>query len=65
MVLNQTILPQIYLNLLSNTNYKITNFYKLYEDEIIRDFEKDTHTLLDAEKQVIKEDKEKDWFLEK
>ena len=35
------------------------------EDEIIRNFEKDTHTLLDAEKQVTKEDREKDWGLEK
>ncbi len=37
----------------------------LSEDEIIRDFEKGTHTLLDAEKQVTKEDREKEWFLEK
>ena len=32
MALNQTILPQIYLNLVSNTNYKITDFYKLLLD---------------------------------
>ena len=34
------------------------------EDELIRDFEKETHILLDAEKQIIKEDKEKEWELE-
>ena len=65
MVLNQTILPQIYLNLLSNTNYKITNFYKLSEDEIIRDFENDTHTLINPIKQLKKEEREKEWDLER
>ena len=34
------------------------------EDELIRDFQKETHTLLDAEKQIAKEDKEKEWELE-
>ena len=29
------------------------------EDEIIRNFEKDTHTVLDAEKQIFKEDNER------
>jgi len=31
------------------------------EDEVIRDFEKETHTFLDAEKQVKKEDREKEY----
>ena len=35
------------------------------EDNLIRDFEKETHTLLDAEKQVAKEDREKEWDLER
>ena len=35
------------------------------EDNLIRDFEKETHTLLDAEKQVAREDKEKEWDLER
>ena len=35
------------------------------EDNLIRDFEKETHTLLDAEKQVEKEDREKEWDLER
>lgn len=35
------------------------------EDEIVRDFEKETHTFIDAEKQVKKEDREKEWDLEK
>ena len=35
------------------------------EDELIRDFQKETHTLLDAEKQVTKEDREKEWELER
>ena len=35
------------------------------EDEIVRDFEKETHTFIDAEKQVKKEDREKEWVLEK
>jgi len=34
------------------------------EDEIIRDFEKENHILLDAEKQIHKEEKEKEWDLE-
>ena len=34
------------------------------EDNLIRDFQKETHTLLDAEKQIEKEDKEKEWDLE-
>ena len=34
------------------------------EDNLVRDFQKETHTLLDAEKQIEKEDKEKEWDLE-
>jgi hypothetical protein len=32
--------------------------------ELVRDFEKETNTLLDAEKQIKREDKEKEWDLE-
>ena len=35
------------------------------EDEVVRDFEKETHTFLDVEKQVKKKDREKEWDLEK
>lgn len=35
------------------------------EDEIIRDFERETRTSLDAEKQIKREDKAKEWDLEK
>ncbi len=35
------------------------------EDEVIRDFEKETRTFLDAEKQMKREDKEKDFELER
>ena len=35
------------------------------EDNLIRDFEKETHTFLDAEKQLSKEDREKEWDLER
>ena len=35
------------------------------EDEIIRDFEKETRTFIDAEKQIKKENKAKEWELEK
>ena len=35
------------------------------EDNLIRDFEKENHTYLDAEKQLKHEDKEKDWYLER
>lgn len=34
------------------------------EDNLIRDFEKETHTLIDPEKQIKKEEKEKEWDLE-
>ena len=34
------------------------------EDEIIRDFEKETHTFIDAEKQVKKEEHDKEWDLQ-
>ena len=34
------------------------------EDYLIRDFQKETNTLLDAEKQIEKENKEKEWDLE-
>ena len=33
------------------------------EDNLIRDFEKETHILLDAEQQIKREDKEKDFDL--
>ena len=35
------------------------------EDNLIRDFEKENHTYLDAEKQLKHEDKEKEWYLER
>lgn len=35
------------------------------EDEIIRDFEKETYTFVDVEKQIKRENKEKEWDLEK
>ena len=35
------------------------------EDNLVRDFERENHTLLDAEKQVKKDDKEKEWNLER
>ena len=31
------------------------------KDNLIRDFEKETHTLLDAEQQIKREDREKDF----
>ena len=34
------------------------------EDNLIRDFEKENHTLLDAEQQIKREDREKEWNLE-
>ncbi len=34
------------------------------EDNLIRDFQKENHTLFNAEKQIEKEDKEKEWDLE-
>ena len=33
------------------------------EDNLIRDFEKETHTLLDAKQQIKREDREKDFDL--
>ena len=35
------------------------------EDNLIRDFQKETNILLNAEKQIEKEDKEKEWVLER
>ena len=35
------------------------------EDNLVRDFERENHTLLDAEKQVKREDREKEWDLER
>ncbi len=35
------------------------------EDNLIRDFEKENHALLDAEKQIRHEEKEKEWDLER
>ena len=35
------------------------------EDNLVRDFERESHTLLDAEKQVKRENREKEWDLEK
>ena len=33
-------------------------------EELVRKFEKENHTLLDAEKQIEKEDRQKDYELE-
>ena len=35
------------------------------EDNLIRDFERENHTLLDAEKQIKREDKEMEWEFER
>ena len=35
------------------------------EDNLVRDFERENHILIDAEKQVKKEDKEKDFELDR
>lgn len=35
------------------------------EDNLIRDFEKETHTFIDPEKQLKKEKREKEWDLER
>ena len=34
-------------------------------DNLIRDFQRENHILLDSEKQVNNEDKEKEWNLER
>ena len=35
------------------------------EDNLVRDFERENNVLLDAEKQIKKEDREKEWELER
>ena len=35
------------------------------EDDLVRDFERENHTLPDAEKQAKQEDIEKEWNLER
>ena len=35
------------------------------ENNLIKDFERENNTLLDAEKQTKREDKEKEWELER
>lgn len=35
------------------------------EDNLIRDFEKETRTFIDPEKQIRKEEREKEWDLER
>ena len=35
------------------------------ENKLVRDFERENHTLIDAEKQVEREDREKEWDLER
>ena len=35
------------------------------EDNLIRDFQKETNTFLDAEKQIKKEEREMEWDLER
>ena len=35
------------------------------EDNLVRDFQRETNTLLDAEKQANREDREKEWNLER
>ena len=40
-------------------------FYMGAEDYLIRDFQKETNTFLDPEKQIKKEEREKEWDLER
>ena len=55
-----------YLNYsLKSSKYRYDKEFDIgAEDNLIRDFEKETRTYLDAEKQIKKEDREKEWELE-
>ena len=45
--------------------WKVRKFDIAEEDNLIRDFEKETHTFIDPEKQIKKEEREKEWDLER
>ena len=62
-----------FLNKIINTFEKTVNKFIKWivrkfdiaeEDNLIRDFEKETNTFIDPEKQIKKEEKEKEWDLE-
>ena len=62
-----------FLNKIINTFEKTVNKFIKWivkkldiaeEDNLIRDFEKETHTFIDPEKQIRKEEREKEWDLE-
>jgi len=62
-----------FLNKIINTFEKTVNKFIKWiakkfdiaeEDNLIRDFEKETHTFIDPEKQIKKEEREKEWDLE-
>ena len=63
-----------FLNKIINTFEKTVNKFIKWivkrfditeEDNLIRDFEKETHTFIDPEKQLKKEEREKEWDLER
>ena len=58
------ILSEIKLELSEVLNINGISKFSIKRDEIIRDFEKETHTFIDAEKQIKREDKAKEWDLE-
>ena len=49
---------------LSKNSVPIDKFDIAEEDNLIRDFEKETHTFIDLEKQIRKEEREKEWDME-
>ena len=62
-----------FLNKIINTFEKTVNKFIKWivkkfdiaeEDNLIRDFEKETHTFIDPEKQIRQEEREKEWDLE-
>ena len=62
-----------FLNKIINTFEKTVNKFIKWivkrfdiaeEDNLIRDFEKETHTFIEPEKQLKKEEREKEWDLE-
>ena len=63
----------VFLNKIMNTFEKTVNKFIKWivrkfdiaeEDNLIRDFEKETHTFIDPEKQIKMEEKEMKWDLE-
>lgn len=63
--MNYIMIIRLYIKNYKNIHWICKKFDMGAEDNLVRDFQKETNTFLDAEKQLKHEEREKEWDLER